>query len=556
MPSVLYAYGANAYSLGMRSVYETKDNFLLVCIGFLEALDRLQVKLHLPTALVRELRRKLVKMVDRSLARPVTAPTHHALQKAESLGELITESDAWGDVTKPSEVKGFVNWLLAVMKSLNDLAYAGTVGVCRGIFILILNFPGVPTTCSLFCRIFEMVESALHLGGKGTQAATAQPRGSKRASGRENYMGDPSLTAVVLEYREKKCMVPMNINKRIQRVMHFQIPLRSFEATVRLPPDGDATHHEVQEHLQPYPKREGSFSSISNHSSASPRSIPVSPLARKKYQRAYASFSDDVLYQARDRLRLERAATLTGERDLQIPRFSAEDCNQEIFLTCARHCATKEGPGMYRSVRATIPVVRNRYAYFEMAFNQVKSPRSMNDVRSSGKIAQPDDTELSACVGLSTRSMGLNTLVGTARFSVGFFSAGYVLVGNQRRRFQSMKFGYNCSSTVGVLVRIRESADYAPGIAKAEVRFSVNGVALRDSANQVLVTEVAFPSRTELFPTVSLHTQHIRVYGRFSAPDIADLNVAEFELPDESPEICCLDGLMLNTTIPSGQATS
>lgn len=150
------------------------------------------------------------------------------------------------------------------------------------------------------------------------------------------------MTAVVLEYREKECMVPMNINRRIQRVMHFQIPLRSFEATVRLPPE----HAQYNQSVPPgdaglTTRREAASSTSTYVSSASPRSIPVSPIARKRVQLAFSNFSDDVLYQARDRLRHERAATLTGERDLKIPRFNVQDCNEEIYLSCGKHCATK-----------------------------------------------------------------------------------------------------------------------------------------------------------------------------------------------------------------------
>ncbi|KAJ0394394.1 hypothetical protein P43SY_000095 [Pythium insidiosum] len=198
-PSVLYTVGANACSLAMRSVHETKENFLLVCIGFLEALDQLQERLNLPTSLVKEIKRKLSKMVDRSLVRPVPAPTHVKLQKAESLGEIITESDTWGEVARPEDVKGFAHWLLAVMKSLNELALAGTLGVCRRIFILIMNFPGVPTACTLFCRIFEMVERALHLSdavddADGVVASPHVKRGQSRS--RSNYMGDPSPSKI------------------------------------------------------------------------------------------------------------------------------------------------------------------------------------------------------------------------------------------------------------------------------------------------------------------------------------------------------------------------
>lgn len=147
-----------------------------------------------------------------------------------------------------------------------------------------------------------------------------------------------TVTAVVLEYREKECMVPMNINRRIQRVMHFQIPLRSFEATVRLPPENAQFNNDRQANNS---NSMGASSTSAYVSSSSPRSIPVSPIARKRVQLAFSNFSDDVLYQARDRLRQERAATLTGDRELRIPRFNNQDCNEEIYLSCGKHCATK-----------------------------------------------------------------------------------------------------------------------------------------------------------------------------------------------------------------------
>lgn len=149
---------------------------------------------------------------------------------------------------------------------------------------------------------------------------------------------------MVLEYREKDCSVPLNINRRIQRVMHFQIPLRSFEATVRLPPEDRM--HNAQVHQQALASANYHHNSYTSQtrSSKSPRSIPVSPLARKRVQLAFSNFSDDVLYRARDRLRQERAAALSGAQELPIPRFNIHDCNEELYLSCGRHCATKVSP--------------------------------------------------------------------------------------------------------------------------------------------------------------------------------------------------------------------
>lgn len=149
------------------------------------------------------------------------------------------------------------------------------------------------------------------------------------------------VTAIVLEYREKECALPWNNNRRIQRVMHFQIPLRSFEATVRLPPEAVSADSMFTESGRDNwgQRRQSSFECVA--SSSSPRSIPVSPIARKRVQLAFNNFSDDVLYQARDRLRKERAETLTGVRDLKVPRFNIRDCNEELYLTCGRHCVFK-----------------------------------------------------------------------------------------------------------------------------------------------------------------------------------------------------------------------
>lgn len=99
---------------------------ILICIGLLEALDRLQERLHLPSSLVKDLKRKLSKMVDRSLARPLSSPTCAKLKQYEVVGDAIAESDMW-DAAKPEEVKGLVHWLFAGMNQTathHSLRYA------------------------------------------------------------------------------------------------------------------------------------------------------------------------------------------------------------------------------------------------------------------------------------------------------------------------------------------------------------------------------------------------------------------------------------------------
>ncbi|KAG6976812.1 hypothetical protein JG688_00000986 [Phytophthora aleatoria] len=598
------------YSYALRSLSDTKDTLILVCIGLLEALDRLQERLHLPTSIVKELKHRLAKMVTRSSVKLKTKRPSD-----RELGDTVADSHVW-DAAKPEEVRGVVHWVLAVTSSLQRLTVSVSLSVCQGIYVLIMSLPGVSTACSLFYGLLQAVEDTLRLSSEEIMEA-ASAGGSGSGSGRsrsyhhlhhrhhrnaESYVADPSLTAVVLEYKEKECMVPSNIDRRIRRVMHFQIPLHSFEATVRLPPDNGQTASSsrstsdtsVGSGSQSRAQDETS-SSYAHLSSATPRSIPVSPLARKRVQLAFSNFSDDVLYQARDRLRQERAATLTGDRGLRVPRFNAHDCHEDIYLSCGRHCASKVGTGMYRSVRASVPLQKNRFVYFEMTLQQGRTParganQSASRLEASSQAAHgsssvlgssagttlgnPNDRagiDASVCIGLSTRLMPLNTLVGASKNSIGFYSAGHVLVGSERRRSIGVGRKYGFQSTVGVLAQVVDhqeteavdassgnaprlsdsssstgSSDAGSSIGEAFVRFTVDGIALRDSNDRVMEFTLPFASRSELYPTLTLHSQDVHVFSQMSAPDISSLNFQELDIPVEAPvDIWCLDGLRL-----------
>ncbi|CAI5709155.1 unnamed protein product [Hyaloperonospora brassicae] len=589
-------------SSAMRSVADTKDTLLLVCIGLLEALDRLQERLHLPTSIVKELKRRLAKMVSRSSIRLQTE-----CPSARELGDAVADSSVWASA-EPEEVKGVVHWVLAAAASLRSLVVSASLGVCRSVYVVVMSLPGVATASSLFYGLLQAVEDTLRLSSEELMGA-ASTDGSGIASGRSrsfhhrhrrsagHYMADPSLTAVVLEYKEKERMVPSSIDRRIRRVMHFQIPLHPFEATVRLPPEN------AQAAVSPWSRstsggsvgggcqnrgQDETTSSYAHLSSATPRSIPVSPLARKRVQLAFSNFSDDVLYQARDRLRQERAVTLTGEHDLPVPRFNAHDCHEDIYLSCGRHCASKVGTGMYRSVRVSVPLPKNRLVYFEMVLQQGRTPLRVanqsapsalqSERRSSSFLGSDASTsncnasdragiDASVCIGLSTRLMPLNTLVGASKHSIGFYSAGHVLLGSDRRRSIGVGRKYGFQSTVGLLAQLVDqensvevplsqqtsasfsssSGDDGSSAGVAFVRFTVDGSAVRDSNNRVMEFTLPFPSKSELYPTLTLHSQDVHVFGQMSAPDISGLNLQELDLPAEKPaEIWCLDGLRLN----------
>lgn len=80
----------------------------MVCVALLGALDRLQERLHLPSTLVKELKRKLAKMIDTSSA----AKAHKLAPEGKAVGERLAESDMW-DRAEPEEIRGVVQWAVA-----------------------------------------------------------------------------------------------------------------------------------------------------------------------------------------------------------------------------------------------------------------------------------------------------------------------------------------------------------------------------------------------------------------------------------------------------------
>lgn len=83
---------------------------------------------------------------------------------------------------------------------------------------------------------------------------------------------------------------------------------------------------------------------------------------------------------------------------------------------------------MYRSVRGSVAVPRNRYVYFEMTLYSAHNAEIRRHMQRTNDANVPFDrrnlqmvhesSDVSVCIGLSTRRMPLNTLVGTSNHSV------------------------------------------------------------------------------------------------------------------------------------------
>ena len=110
-----------------------------------------------------------------------------------------------------------------------------------------------------------------------------------------------------------------------------------------------------------------------------PKSFPPTPSSRHLVMARGSRFSDDVVFLARDRLRIHGALESGNERTREMAQalkkgkrlavFDAKDASNGIELTCGQHIVTKVGNLLYGTTRSMVPVLRNCYVYFEVHRN-------------------------------------------------------------------------------------------------------------------------------------------------------------------------------------------
>ena len=217
-----------------------------------------------------------------------------------------------------------------------------------------------------------------------------------------------------MEWEEDK-VLSQKAKAKVQRMMHYEVSLRPFVATVsvagvtrtqqnrsaykRLNDIGLVDHHdfslstfdsqlgtgdafESDEYSNSADTNEETLTSLSCVTSDSPfmctpKSFPVTPSSRKAVMARTTRFSEDVIYLARDQLRVESALVSHDSRTRNLAKslreyrrlavFNAADTASGILLTLGQHCATKVGNVLYCSTRSMIPILRNDYVYFEMS---------------------------------------------------------------------------------------------------------------------------------------------------------------------------------------------
>ncbi|GKY95539.1 hypothetical protein MPSEU_000515500 [Mayamaea pseudoterrestris] len=400
---------------------------------------------------------------------------------------------------------------------------------------------------------------------------------------------------------------------RTRRMMHYSVSLRPFVATVTVNPSEELTAlltsspDHSPERLQLIKNKsddDGSRSSEDAHGSpviCSPQSFPPTPHSRQMVLARGSQFADDVVFLARDRLRIHDGLESENERTREMAQALKEGKRLAIFdgngahgieLTCGQHIATKVGNMHYASTRSMVPVLRNCYVYFEITI----MPRSPLD-----HLAQ--QAPLTLAVGVSTVEMPPNTLVGAWQGSVGLCTTGQIFVAGQWCSPHDPSMGADSyGATVGCLVFLDDSSAFETWdgvMVNAYVTFNINGLLVPPPSSAMAIPGIAaqqnnnhkqyrhvsqspsfsnsspsalasspplttaaqpnwriavpktttqtllVPASEELYPTVTLQTPSTAVMCRFSAEDMLSSSTRESIGVPPNAIVYSVDGTML-----------
>ena len=209
--------------------------------------------------------------------------------------------------------------------------------------------------------------------------------------------------------------------------------------------------------------------------------------------------------------------------------------------------ATKTGGNLFRSVRASRPLPPNTHVYFEFHVSQLARRRSQDGKHTEDSVAaagmQTDaaeaadtdtdaDLETVISVGVALDKMPLNVPVGTCPSSIGFQSAGQIVMASQLVKTISHGYvdddgngadlGFGCGDTIGVLAHVAvlsPNQEMTRTSAVVSVDFFVNGRPV-GTQKPVSVEFRGGLTGLNIFPTLSILSESTFVLGLFSAADL------------------------------------
>ena len=137
--------------------------------------------------------------------------------------------------------------------------------------------------------------------------------------------------------------------RRVQRMMHYDVSLRPFVATVKLQESfkKDSTTNDGSNSVGDYNETSSSSSPLDGPFMCTPQSFPPTPASRAHVLKRGSRFADDVVFLARDQLRVHDGLESSNERTREMAHaltegkrlavFDADDASAGIDLSCGQH---------------------------------------------------------------------------------------------------------------------------------------------------------------------------------------------------------------------------
>jgi hypothetical protein len=137
--------------------------------------------------------------------------------------------------------------------------------------------------------------------------------------------------------------------RRVQRMMHYDVSLRPFVATVKLQESfkKDSTTNDASNSDGDYDGTSSSSSPLDGPFMCTPQSFPPTPASRAHVLKRGSRFADDVVFLARDQLRVHDGLESSNERTREMAQaltqgkrlavFDADDASTGIDLSCGQH---------------------------------------------------------------------------------------------------------------------------------------------------------------------------------------------------------------------------
>lgn len=408
--------------------------------------------------------------------------------------------------------------------------------------------------------------STCFVGSQGNMRRARSPSKAKKKINQKllRKLNNLNSAAPVVSYTElgdSDGGLSRHAKSRVQRMMHYDVSLRPFVATVKLQePFRNETFNDNAE------VDSDSSSPLEGPFMCTPQSFPPTPASRAHVLKRGSRFADDVIFLARDQLRVHDGLESNNERTREMAQaltqgkrlavFDAGDTSEGIELSCGQHVATKVVNLLYCSSRSMVPILRNCFVYFEMTV-----------LGRSGGVLQTSMATLS--FGLSTKEMPSTTLVGAWKGSVGLCTTGQILISGQwcspGPNPSINPFGDG--ETVGCLVCLDDSSAFETWdgfMITATVTFNINGRIVSPCLPSAPISgpdpfasaqtnipdgpvspsftlPLLVPAEEELYPTLTLHSPGTSVMCRFSAEDITARSRNAIGAPKKVP-VYALDG--------------